>query len=230
MGDLTLREACALVAQEPGTVLPIAICDLRRLALWRVRGDGRCLWYSIVAADALSRGCNVDELQAQDQRGEVVRAARQLRRSVCQELRDAETGGLKADYAPFWATGEEGTNAARSEQEYLQGLTTGQVYGGHLELHLAAEIIGRVIVVIDLPNARTGSWARLCAHKRADIDPNSAPLMLLRSNLHYDAAYSCGAGGASSLSLSPRRGPRPREGRRRAFSSFGPERSRLRAA
>ena len=227
MGDLTLREACALAAREPGTVLPIAICDLRKLALWRVRGDGRCLWYAIVAADALSRGCDTDELRVQDQRGEVVRAARKLRHSVCRELRDAETGGLKADYAPFWASGEEGTNAARSEEEYLRGLAAGHVYGGHLELHLAAKILGRVVVVIDLPSDTTDSWARLCAHRRPDVDPDAAPLMLLRSNLHYDAAYACGHGGASSRSLSPRRQRRLPDGRRRAFSSCEPERSRL---
>lgn len=202
--DLTLREVCALTAKEPGTVVTVALKNLRNLAVWRVCGDGRCLWYSMVVADVLSRGWSAKEVHAHDGRGDVVRAARKLRLRVCDHLRDPDTRGLKSEYAPFWACGEEGTTIARSEEEYLRGLASGQVYGGHLELHAAAEIFGRIIIVIDLPPSADDPWVRVCAHRRSDVDPDSSPLLLLRSQLHYDAAALCASSGMSSRSLFPR--------------------------
>jgi hypothetical protein len=228
--DLTLREACAITAKEPGTVVTVAITNLRNLAPWRVCGDGRCLWYSVVAADALSRGLSAEELHALDSQGEIVRGARKLRLRVCDYLRDPATRGLKSEFAPFWARGEEGTAGARSEEEYLRGLKRGRVFGGHLELHAAAEILGRVLVVIDLPPNADDPWARVCAHRRRDVDPGSSPLLLLRSQLHYDAASLCASSGAASRSLSPRRSHHPNVSRRRAVSSSRPERSRLDAS
>lgn len=186
----TLRDAIWLAIREPGSLHSCPVDELGQLSTWEVKPDGRCLWYSLVAGSALSRGMAADALEEADSRGELVREARLLRKRICRELTDIDTGDMHPRYAPFWAAGEEGTEGVTTPREYLERLSQGTLFGGALELHALAQMGPCCVVVVNVPvGASTGGCAYVTAHRAASTSLLTAPVMVVRRALHYDAAF-----------------------------------------
>ena len=145
-----LRDALQRARNSPASVHRISQNKLRSLRIWPVRGDGKCLWYSLIGARILAEGHCTESLNRLDACGYVTSSAKQLRRRVRKELESDDGESLKLEYAPFWAAGEEGTNNATSAKEYLDGVSQGVVFGGALEILAASKVLARGIVVIDV--------------------------------------------------------------------------------
>ena len=190
--ERTLRDCIWDAIRDPGSVHPCPAGELADVKIWEVKPDGRCLWYSLVAASALGRGMEAEDLEAADVKGDIVQEARLLRKRVCRELEDESSGDIRDRYAPFWAAGEEGTEGANTGREYLQRLSKGIVFGGALELHALTQIAPCCIVVLNLPGGRTSSSLDrmyVSAHRSPDTPLITTPVMVLRHALHYDAAF-----------------------------------------
>ena len=121
-----------------------------------------------------------------ERRGALVAAALQWRAAVSRELRDTRTGRLKEAYAPFWAAGEEGTESAQDETSYIEGIRKGEVFAGHLELHVAALVSEMCIAVLNLVESDNKNVGFLTVYRSPDTPPTARPLLVLRRGLHYD--------------------------------------------
>ena len=175
-----LAQAYVAASRVPGSVHAVATEDLQGLRMRKVRGDGKCFWYALVIARSILAGGTRQDVDDLDADGVFERAARRIRLKVCNELWDPETSGLKQQYRPFFAPGEEGTEEALSEREYVEGLWTGQVFAGALELHVASLLADCVIAVLNM----TPAGASLSVYSPGG-DPRS-PIVLVRRNMHYD--------------------------------------------
>lgn len=175
--------------RTPGLIIPLG-ADLQRVVSnLGVRGDGKCLWYSIVVSCMLQDGESIPHIRERDADGEVRRRARLLRTSVCDELWDCESDNFKDKYKDFWAPGEEGTEGASSPRKYISMLRKGKIFGGQLELHAAVFLLHSPILVVNKPRSPLGSSAFLLA---VDADYGAAPhtpLLIIRSGLHFDAGF-----------------------------------------
>ena len=184
----SLREHCVAAACDPGSVRRVSLQSLRGLSVWRVKGDGKCLWYALAAGAAFCDGASLAEVEKLDEAGEITSAARAVRHGVCKRLRDAETGSLRAEFLPFWAPGEEGTGDVEDSAAYLRGLYAGSVFGGEMELKVAAEVSQRTIAVLNV----SGGGQRhvfLTVYRPETVGGSVSPILLLRQGLHYDAVH-----------------------------------------
>lgn len=184
----SLREHCIAAACDPGSVHRVSMQSLQGLSVWRVKGDGKCLWYALAAGAAFCDGASLEEVERMDRAGEIAGAARAVRRCVCRRLQDAETGGLRAEFLPFWAPGEEGTGDVEDSAAYLRGLCSGSVFGGELELKVAAEVAKRTIAVLNVSD-HGSRHVYLTVYRPETIRGCVSPILLLRQGLHYDAAH-----------------------------------------
>jgi hypothetical protein len=183
MAAASLLKVYEKASTDPGSVHKVSLESLRGLQVWRVKGDGKCMWYALVAARAFSAGATLADVEGFDDDGVLVESAQRLRLNVCNELWDKDAGRLKQQYVPFWAPGEEGTEDAQNEREYVQGIWAGRVFGGELELYVASLITKRPIAVVNL-NREPGAY--MTVHS-SDGGSSDVPIVLLRESMHYDA-------------------------------------------
>ena len=169
-----------------GRVLRCDISAIRNASIIHTKGDGLCLWYSIVISGLLQQGCCNSELDKYDKQGKLYRAADRLRSRICIELKANKGGGLKPRYSSFWAPGEEGAEFAKSESHYLDLLSTGKVYGGALEIHALTNILTCAIVLLDEKN---DGFVYVKVIKSDGWKPDQKVFCLLRRGLHYDAIH-----------------------------------------
>lgn len=173
---------------RPGSVVEVPMELLGAFSALRVRGDGKCLWYSITSAVLIEQDVPIAKIKDLDAIGELQQAARKLRVAICNELWDDASGNFKGIYKDFWAPGEEGTEGAHTPLKYIELLMRGEIFGGELELFAAASLLQRSMAVINLPCGATTSSAHLVSIQ-PQMPSQSKPLLLLRSGLHFDAMY-----------------------------------------
>ena len=180
---INLARAYVAAAKQPGTGQFVAPEDLRDVLVQKVKPDGKCFWYAMVVARSILAGATSQDVKDLNADGSYELAARRLRHRVCNELWDPRTNALKAVYSPYFAPGEEGTGEVRSAKEYIQGLWTGQVYAGELEVHVSAALTQCTIAVLNMTEADASIYA---FSSSGDLQ---SPLMLVLRNMHYDAVY-----------------------------------------
>ena len=183
MPFINLAKAYVDAARDPGSVHNVTLDDMIGLRVRKIKGDGKCMWYALVIARSLNAGATLEDIDDLDATGVFECSAKRLRLKVCNELWDKEKALLKEQYRPFFAPGEEGTEEALSELEYVRGLWTGRVFAGALELHVASILTQSSIAVLN----RDASGASISVYRPRDVHHSPTPIMLVRSDMHYDA-------------------------------------------
>uniref|UniRef100_A0A6C0BYU6 OTU domain-containing protein n=1 Tax=viral metagenome TaxID=1070528 RepID=A0A6C0BYU6_9ZZZZ len=190
-----------LAETRPGRMIKLPLQLLDTFSTLRVRADGNCLWYSIVAANLISQDMPIAEIRERDADGELRRMSRKLRNAIGAELWDEDSGNFKDKYKDFWAPGEEGTEGADTPVKYIELLIKGKIFGGELELFAVASLLQRSIVVVNVP-----CGIRTTAAHLVSIQPTTGsldiPLLLFRSGLHFDAIYPHTSLSSDSVSMS----------------------------
>ena len=200
-GDL--RDSMFRAVRSPGTVVVAPRRCLGNVALWPVAPDGQCCWNALVISMAVQAGHTVARVREACGPSTVRRLARDLRLQVASELKDTSTGGLKQEYVPFWAAGEEGTEGVQDDVAYVTALEQGRIFAGQLEVHVAAKVLSRVIVVLNIVARHVRITA--FAPTRAPLRQEEAPLLLVRRGLHFDTCFFRSPPLSKSRSVSPDR-------------------------